>query len=151
MARQYLDVPYRAKDAAKALGARFDGGVKRWYVEDGIELGAFQAWLPTELALAPGGAGSVTDMGSPNSDVATVRRGVPLSRLLSSVSAAVAEAFSNGVWTLVEVNEATLRGGHVYLELSERDGSGQPVAKATSLPARRPSAEAAAFGFSPST
>ncbi len=66
MARQYLDVPYRAKDAAKALGARFDGGVKRWYVEDGIELGVFQAWLPTELALAPGGDGTVTDMGSPN-------------------------------------------------------------------------------------
>ena len=29
MPRQYLDVPYKSKDAAKALGARFDGAVKR--------------------------------------------------------------------------------------------------------------------------
>lgn len=132
MARQYLDVPYREKDAAKALGARFDGGVKRWYVEDGVELAAFHVWLPAELALAPS-PGSVSDIASSNSDTTTVRRGVPLSRLLSSVSAAVAEAFSNGVWTMVEVNEATLRGGHVYLELSERDGAGQPVAKAKGM------------------
>ena len=30
MPRQYLDVPYRSKNAARALGARFDGAVKRW-------------------------------------------------------------------------------------------------------------------------
>uniref|UniRef100_UPI000DA24136 DUF5710 domain-containing protein n=1 Tax=unclassified Variovorax TaxID=663243 RepID=UPI000DA24136 len=46
MSRQYLDVPYRSKDAAKALGARFDGTVKRWYVEAGVDLVAFSAWLP---------------------------------------------------------------------------------------------------------
>lgn len=42
---------------------------------------------------------------------------------------AVSQAFAKGVWTLVEVVEAHARG-HVYLELSERDGSGQPIAKA---------------------
>lgn len=133
MARQYLDVPYRSKDAAKALGARFDGDIKRWYVDDGIELAAFEAWLPAELVLTPASSTSVTGTASSRSDVASVRRGVPLSRLLSSVTAAVAEAFANGVWTLVEVNEANLRGGHVYLELSERDGTGQPVAKARGM------------------
>lgn len=52
MSRQYLDVPYRSKDAAKALGARFDGAVKRWYVEAGADLIAFSAWLPAGTILA---------------------------------------------------------------------------------------------------
>ncbi|MGQ0480973.1 MAG: DUF5710 domain-containing protein [Pseudonocardia sp.] len=30
-ARAYLDVPYADKDAAKALGARWDPHAKRWY------------------------------------------------------------------------------------------------------------------------
>jgi exodeoxyribonuclease VII large subunit len=60
----------------------------------------------------------------------TICRGIPLSRLLNGVSAAVAQAFAGGVWTLVEVSEATIRNGHVYLDLSERDSSGQLVAKA---------------------
>lgn len=65
MSRQYLDVPYRSKDAAKALGARFDGSVKRWYVEAGVSLVDFTAWLPpgptpaaaasTDVALADPG------------------------------------------------------------------------------------------------
>ncbi|WP_294365139.1 DUF5710 domain-containing protein [Pseudacidovorax sp.] len=38
MPRHYLNVPFAQKDAAKSLGARFDGAVKRWYVEDGRDL-----------------------------------------------------------------------------------------------------------------
>ncbi|MFI8617229.1 hypothetical protein ACIGHN_17160 [Acidovorax sp. NPDC077693] len=52
-------------------------------------------------------------------------KGIPLSRLLNGVASTVAQAFSKGVWTLVEVVEARVRG-HVYLKLSERDGSGHP-------------------------
>jgi len=59
-------------------------------------------------------------------------KGVSLSRLLSGVASAVAQAFEKGVWTLVEVVEARARG-HVYLELSERDSSGQPIAKARAM------------------
>lgn len=53
MSRQYLDVPYRSKDAAKALGARFDGAVKRWYVEADADLTAFTAWLPAGMSAPP--------------------------------------------------------------------------------------------------
>ncbi|MDP9912522.1 exodeoxyribonuclease VII large subunit [Variovorax boronicumulans] len=133
MSRQYLDVPYRSKDAAKALGARFDGAIKRWYVEAGVDLVAFSAWLPagtapsasvsTDIALADKAAAGIT----------TVKKGIPLSRLLNGVAAAVAQAFASGVWTLVEVNEASVRNGHVYLELSERDSAGQPVARARAM------------------
>ncbi|MGJ7535179.1 MULTISPECIES: DUF5710 domain-containing protein [unclassified Variovorax] len=59
MSRQYLDVPYRSKDAAKALGARFDGTVKRWYVEAGVDLVAFGAWLPADTAPSAGGSTDV--------------------------------------------------------------------------------------------
>ncbi len=38
MSRHYLNVPFTQKDAAKSLGARFDGAAKRWYIEDGRDL-----------------------------------------------------------------------------------------------------------------
>ena len=141
--RHYLDVPYKSKDAAKALGARFDGAVKRWYVEAGTDLVAFTAWLPADAApvtavpsavavdLTPAPQRSAaTAVLAPPAGLDTSHRGIPLSRLLNGVSAAVAQAFAGGVWTLVEVSEATLRSGHVYLDLCERDSGGQLVAKA---------------------
>lgn len=130
MPRQYLDVPYRSKDAAKALGARFDGAVKRWYVEAGTDLVAFTAWLPADGAPNASNSTNVALAATSATELGVVRKGISLSRLLNGVAAAVAHAFASGVWTLVEVNEASVRNGHVYLELSERDGAGQPVAKA---------------------
>ncbi|WP_213959750.1 MULTISPECIES: exodeoxyribonuclease VII large subunit [unclassified Variovorax] len=129
MTRQYLDVPYKSKDAAKALGARFDGAAKRWYVEAGVDLVAFTAWLPAGMAPAVSAASQVA-LAAASSELSTTRKGIPLSRLLNGVAAAVAQAFAGGVWTLVEVSEAYARNGHVYLDLSERDSNGQLVAKA---------------------
>lgn len=133
MPRQYLDVPYKSKDAAKALGARFDGAVKRWYVEAGTDLVDFTAWLPAGTAPVASASTDLALAAGPSTDLATTRKGITLSRLLSGVAAAVAQAFAGGVWTLVEVNEASVRNGHVYLELSERDSAGQPVAKARGM------------------
>jgi len=44
--RQYIYVPYREKDEAKRLGARWDRGAKSWYVPQGTNLAAFSKWLP---------------------------------------------------------------------------------------------------------
>lgn len=44
--RTYLAVPYAEKDDAKALGAKWDRQAKAWFVPAGVELDAFQAWLP---------------------------------------------------------------------------------------------------------
>ncbi|MCC8027679.1 MAG: DUF5710 domain-containing protein [Clostridium sp.] len=41
----YLNVPYIQKDAAKALGARWDGNRKQWYVEDKNEYNKFVKWM----------------------------------------------------------------------------------------------------------
>lgn len=77
MPRQYLDVPYKSKDAAKALGARFDGAVKRWYVEAGTDLVAFTAWLPA--GAAPAASASVDlALAASSTEIAITRKGIPL-------------------------------------------------------------------------
>lgn len=133
MPRQYLDVPYRSKDAAKALGARFDGSAKRWYVEAGTDLVAFTAWLPSGAVATRDSASALAVQTPANADLANAKQGIALSRLLNGVTAAVSQAFVSGVWTLVEVNEATVRNGHVYLEVAERDSAGQPIARARAM------------------
>lgn len=43
--RTYLDVPYKQKDEAKALGAKWDTGARSWYVPDGVDAAHFSKWL----------------------------------------------------------------------------------------------------------
>lgn len=52
----FLNVPYAEKDEARALGARWNPGKKRWYVPNGIALEAFAKWMPKE-GEAPAGGG----------------------------------------------------------------------------------------------
>ncbi|MCF6203393.1 MAG: DUF5710 domain-containing protein [Methylococcaceae bacterium] len=40
----YLNVPYAEKDAAKALGAKWDATKKKWYVPMGTEVSPFLKW-----------------------------------------------------------------------------------------------------------
>jgi hypothetical protein len=40
-----LNVPFAAKDQAKALGAQWQPDSKRWVVPAGLDLGPFTAWL----------------------------------------------------------------------------------------------------------
>lgn len=40
----YLAVPYAQKDEAKALGARWDAGQKKWYVSADKDIGLFAKW-----------------------------------------------------------------------------------------------------------
>lgn len=47
--RTYLNVPYSQKDAARRLGARWDGISKRWYVENVVNIAAFTRWMPEHL------------------------------------------------------------------------------------------------------
>ncbi|GKS70572.1 antirestriction protein ArdC [Nitrosomonas sp. PY1] len=58
-ARQYLIVPYRDKDLAKAAGACWDNKAKAWYVGPEANIQTLQRWLPgnvsshQEPAIAP--------------------------------------------------------------------------------------------------
>lgn len=131
----FLDVPFKEKDEAKALGARWDAGAKKWYVPAGTDLALFSAWLPAgSKASAPVAKPSTADLVSPSfgeaTELAVGKKGINLSQLLAGVAQAVAQAFRSGVWTIVEVVEARTKNGHVYLELSERNADGNVLATA---------------------
>lgn len=44
--KTYLAVPFKDKEKAKNLGAKFDLVRKQWYVPDGVDLAKFLRWLP---------------------------------------------------------------------------------------------------------
>ncbi|MVF24207.1 DUF1738 domain-containing protein [Methylocaldum sp. BRCS4] len=51
--KTYLDVPYKEKNEAKALGARWDGATKRWYAPAGTDLEKLAKWLPKTQEQGP--------------------------------------------------------------------------------------------------
>ena len=44
--KTFLDVPYREKEQAKRLGAKWDKAQKSWYVPEGTDLNPLAAWMP---------------------------------------------------------------------------------------------------------
>jgi hypothetical protein len=42
--KTYLTVPYAEKDAAKALGAKWDAAQKKWYAPESADLNDFSKW-----------------------------------------------------------------------------------------------------------
>jgi exodeoxyribonuclease VII large subunit len=119
-------------------------------VHPATDLSAFARWatVPGRSARAavtagPGSAPSATGAdlfasrelaaAAEGGELSAPAEGISLSRLLGGVATAVSQAFKGGVWTMVEVMQVTLRNGHVYLELSERDRAGQVLAKAHAM------------------
>jgi len=49
-ARQYLIVPYRDKDLAKAAGARWDKKARAWYAGPEADFQTLQRWLPENVS-----------------------------------------------------------------------------------------------------
>ena len=54
MTMTLLDVPFAEKDNAKALGARWNPQLKKWYVPQGNALEPFARWLPAGIQQASG-------------------------------------------------------------------------------------------------
>jgi hypothetical protein len=54
IAMTFLNVPYAEKDEARALGARWNPGRKRWYVPAGVAVEPFAKWLSKDGAAAGG-------------------------------------------------------------------------------------------------
>ena len=42
--KTYLNVPYAQKDAAKALGAKWDASKKKWYAPSSLDITLFDKW-----------------------------------------------------------------------------------------------------------
>lgn len=133
MASTYLTVDYKEKDAAKALGARWDAAQRQWFVPEGRDLAPFAAWIgagPAQLSTSTALSSNQAVRTEPS---VAVKKGVSLSTLLAGVSQAVAHAYRAGVWTLVEVVELRANGGHVFLGVSERDARGAVQAKTSAV------------------
>jgi exodeoxyribonuclease VII large subunit len=134
MANTYLVVPFKDKDAAKSLGAKWDAAQRKWYVPDGRELAPFSSWLRT----GPASSGSSSEVAmapltTVSTEIVVNKRGISLSQLLAGVSQAVAQIYKAGVWTMVEVVELRASGGHVFMGVSERDAHGAVLAKTSAV------------------
>ena len=134
MPNTYLTVDFKEKDAAKALGARWDGSQRQWYVPEGRELLPFAQWLPSDISSSLQTVSRQVASVTETSDIALpAKTGVPLSSLLAGVSQAVSQAYRAGVWVLVEVVELRTNGGHVFMGVSERDSGGSVLAKTSGV------------------
>jgi len=137
MANTYLIVAFKDKDAAKALGAKWDASQRQWYVPDGRELTPFATWLPgasTQVSALTSTSTDVASFQTGHSEVSVPnKKGISLSQLLAGVSQAVAQVYKSGVWTMVEVVEIRANGGHVFLGVSERDAHGSVLAKTSAV------------------
>jgi exodeoxyribonuclease VII large subunit len=144
----YLSATYAEREKVKALGARWDPDVRKWYVPTGRDLSVFAQWLPcaghelvpitgsqpdTPIHIAPTSATIAVAAQATGTAPTIAKRGVTLSVLLSGVSEAVSRAFSAGVWTMVEVVDTRLRNGHVYVEIAERSSEGVVLAKSNAV------------------
>ena len=119
----FLNVPFIEKDAAKALGARFHGGRKAWYVPAGLELTPFARWLSDHVDSALEDPPSKEDS----------KNGISLSDYLNRINQALQKALPGRLWVHAEIVDLNRRNGHIYLELIEQDKQGREVAKARGI------------------
>jgi exodeoxyribonuclease VII large subunit len=129
----YLSVPFKDKDIVKALGARWDGAARQWFVAQGAQA-RFARWMPKEGAVPdrPDARHETSEnVGAPRSSPGA-RIGAPLSSVLFDVSESVRKAWPAPRWIVAEVASCRVHpnSGHIYLELVEHDDSGREVAKA---------------------
>lgn len=134
----YLTVSYRDKDIVKALGARWDGKARRWFIGAGASRERFQRWIKDETASeSPIASEAVTP---PNEELKAVdamgpveRQAASLASILFETSEAVRKAWPAPRWIMAEVAaiRTNANSGHTYLELVEHDASGREIAKAS--------------------
>ncbi|WEJ63742.1 exodeoxyribonuclease VII large subunit [Thiomicrorhabdus lithotrophica] len=136
----FLEVPFREKDQAKALGARWDAVSKRWYVPEALqnEIDSFQKWLPQSPSLLNNTENSSLSLGLDSVGFVEPsnkeqQKGTKLSVVLNKVQATLRQGFPGGVWIVAEIANINTRRGHIYLELTETSDNGQVVASCRAM------------------
>lgn len=138
----FLDVPFKEKDHAKSLGARWDSASKKWYVPHELseQTDAFQKWLaPTliDTSLVNVTAQQRTDDTGLNlgfgQAAEKVQKGATLSSVLKEVQYALANRFPGALWVMAEIANLNERRGHLYLELTESNAQGQTLAQCRAM------------------
>ncbi len=125
--RVFLEVPFSQKDKAKALGARWDGDERKWYIPAGLDISSFGAWLPAVTAAPPPPVRAEPVAAA--APVPAVSSGISLSVLLGRIGQAIQQAFSEAVWVRAEISELKQLNGNLFLTLIEHDKAGKEVAK----------------------
>ncbi|WP_051347224.1 exodeoxyribonuclease VII large subunit [Thiomicrorhabdus chilensis] len=135
----FLEVPFREKDQAKSLGARWDNISKKWYVPTELkdELNKFERWLPTSELGAQSNSNQVNLPDSQNDLPLAMdtqsQKGAPLSQVLKKVQMALRQKFPGGTWVIAEIANLNRNRGHIYLELSETNAQGQTLASCRAM------------------
>jgi len=134
----FLDVPFREKDQAKSLGARWDSVSKKWYVPDAFDgdIEVFQKWLPNLNAdnqvQSNASVSGQLNLAN-NTDTDQTEKGLKLSIVLHKVQTALRKNFAGGLWVVAEIANINTRRGHVYLELTETNEQGQAIANCRAM------------------
>ena len=151
----FLDVPFREKDQAKALGARWDGVSKKWYVPQELseQLEPFQKWLTNvsttstnqvlnqdlQQALTKTQHHIYTENRPLSEDIPDVEspkkseKGALLSTVLRQVQQALRQSFPGATWVVAEIANLNNSRGHIYLELTENNAQGQSIASCRAM------------------
>lgn len=135
----FLEVPFREKDQAKSLGARWDNISKKWYVPSELkdELNKFERWLPTSERGEQSNSNQVnlpdSQNGLPLELDTQSQKGMPLSQVLKKVQMALRQKFPGGTWVIAEIANLNRNRGHIYLELSETNAQGQTLASCRAM------------------
>lgn len=69
-----LLTPFAEKDAAKALGARWDSTRKLWYIVDVADLTPFLRWIPDMDAAVANAVEDTVKPGKPAAEKAPIKR-----------------------------------------------------------------------------
>lgn len=120
-----LDVPFLEKELAKELGARWNFKSKKWYVPHGIELTAFERWLPEDFDFETG-----ESINLDKDVVATDKEEFSLTAFLYKVGDVISAGLPGSYWVSAEISELRHSRGHMYLTLAEHDDSGKLIARA---------------------
>ncbi|MDG6772930.1 exodeoxyribonuclease VII large subunit [Thiomicrorhabdus sp. ZW0627] len=127
----FLDVPFKEKDQAKALGARWDSVSRKWYVPSELseQLDQFERWLPIDQKTQPSSAD--TRQGDLLNE--EEQKGTRLSIVLRNIQSALRRSFPGALWVIAEIANINRNRGHVYLELSETNEQGQTLASCRAM------------------
>ena len=133
----FLDVPFKEKDQAKQLGARWDAASRKWYVpaEMSADIELFQKWLPTAVSKSssvPHSASQLEVFSTPQHK-ASHDNSIELSSLLRNIQTALRQRFPGAVWVKAEIANLNTCRGHVYLELTESNEQGKAIANCRAM------------------
>jgi len=132
----FLKVPFKEKEKAKRLGAKWDPVAKAWYLPEGVNPNSFSQWLPEHVAKVAVADVSVSDNLAVNDNKVVAGSGLivdkqeyTLCAYLYKVSDIIVHSLPAFEWISCEISEFRINRGHAYLTLVEHDDNATLLAR----------------------